>query len=143
MGNKLIRILLIENDSADQVIAKNSLMALEYNIDLNIVPNAEYAFKYLQKSLNNPVKFPMPGLILLDLNMLGIGGKAFLKEIKLNEDFNLIPVVVFSSSDQQSDIDDCYKLHAAGYIQKSASLKDYNEIFEKLINYWYPVSAVI
>jgi CheY-like chemotaxis protein len=143
MRNKAVRVLLIENDSADQVLVKNALAKCGYNIDLKIVPNAEYAFKYLQKSADNPVRFPRPGLILLDLNMLGLGGKGFLKEIKADENFNSIPVVVLSSSDQQNDIDECYKLHAAGYIHKVASLDEYNSIFEKIVQYWYPVSSVI
>jgi len=143
MENKVVRVLLIENDSADQVLVKNALMKCGYNVDLKMVPNAEYAIKYLQNSLKSPAKFPKPGLILLDLNMLGLGGKGFLKEIKANEAFNAIPVVVLSSSDQQNDVDECYKLHAAGYIHKMASLKEYNSIFERLVQYWYPVSSVI
>jgi DNA-binding NarL/FixJ family response regulator len=136
-------VLLIENDAADQVIVKNALMNLDHKVDLNIVPNAEYAIKYLQKSQTMQAKFPKPGLILLDLNMLGLGGKGFLKEIKSNLEFRSIPVVVFSSSDQQEDIDECYKLHAAGFIQKSASLKECNDLFRKLIDYWYPVATAI
>jgi two-component system response regulator len=143
MDEKTINVLLIENDAADQVLTRNALMITEHKIALKIVPNSEYAFKYLEKSLHNPEKFPRPGLILLDLNMLGLGGKGFLKQIKENGDFSSIPVVVLSSSDQQSDIDECYKLHAAGYIQKVASLDGYNAIFKKLVRYWYPVSAVI
>lgn len=143
MENKLIKVLLIENDSADQVLVKNALMNCGYNVDLKMVPNAEYALKYLQKTLDNPAKFPRPGLILLDLNMLGLGGKGFLKEIKASEDFESIPIVVLSSSDQQNDVDECYKLHAAGYIHKMASLQEYNSVFETIVQYWYPVSSVI
>jgi len=143
MEHKAVRVLLIENDAADQILVKNALVRCGYNIDLKIVPNAEYAMKYLKKSLENSVKFPRPGLILLDLNMLGVGGKGFLKEIKADENFNSIPVVVLSSSDQQNDVDECYKLHAAGYIHKVASLQEYNSIFEKIVQYWYPVSSVI
>lgn len=143
MEHKAVRVLLIENDAADQILVKNALVRCGYNIDLKIVPNAEYAMKYLKKSLENSVKFPRPGLILLDLNMLGVGGKGFLKEIKADENFNSIPVVVLSSSDQQNDVDECYKLHAAGYIHKAASLQEYNSIFEKIVQYWYPVSSVI
>jgi two-component system response regulator len=143
MENRAVRVLLIENDAADQVLVKNAIEKCGYNIDLKIVPNAEYAFKYLQKSLHNSVRFPRPGLILLDLNMLGLGGKGFLKEIKASEDFNSIPVVVLSSSDQQNDVDECYRLHAAGYIHKMGTLQEYNSVFEKIVRYWYPVSSVI
>ena len=77
-----------------------------------------------------------PQLIFLDLNMPGMGGKEFLKWIKSNEKYKNIPVVVLTTSDSEADIIECYKLHAAGYIQKPASVQELKTIMKQTIKYW-------
>lgn len=140
---KMVNVLMVENDPGDQKLIKNGLMSTEYNVDLHIVSSAEEGLGFLEKSLKDAHNFPRPGLVLLDLNMPGMGGKGFLKKVKENENFCSIPVVVVTSSDLQSDVDECYQMHAAGYIQKNASASEFEQILHKIARYWFPVSAVL
>lgn len=140
---KLVNVLLVENDPGDQKLIKSAVMNTGYMVNLKIVPSAEEAIEYLQKGLNDSHNFPKPGLVLLDLNMPGIGGKGFLKAVKADDDFCSIPIVIVTSSDLESDVEECYQMHAAGYIQKTASPEEFDQILQKLARYWFPISAVL
>jgi len=140
---KMVHVLLVENDLGDQKLIRTAIMHTDYMVNLHVVSSAEEAIEYLQKGLVDLRNYPKPGLVLLDLNMPGMGGKGFLKVAKADNNFCSIPVVIVTSSDLQSDIDDCYQMHAAGYIQKTASPQEFDQIIQKLARYWFPVSAVL
>lgn len=145
MGNdeKQICILLVEDDPGDQKLVKTALVDQDYGIYTMIASSGEAAMSYLQLAQKDPEQYPRPCLILLDLNMPGMGGKEFLRRIKADDDLCDIPVVVVTTSDSEADIRECYKLQAAGYIQKCAVPSEFNEIIGKLTRYWFSVSAVL
>ncbi|MGD2094863.1 MAG: response regulator [Phycisphaerales bacterium] len=134
--SKFLVLFLVEDDPGDQKLVKNALSAQEAPIELRIVGSGEEALKYLTHNDNGAEENPRPNLILLDLNMPGMGGKEFLRCIKANENLNNIPVVVLTTSDSETDIEDCYKLHAAGYIQKPGSIEEFKKIMKETIEYW-------
>lgn len=140
---KKITVLLVEDDPGDQKLIKTAMMYHGCEINLSIVSSGEAALNYLEKTKEQPQQFQRPNLILLDLNMPGMGGKEFLRKIKADEDFLSIPVVVVTTSDSESDIQECYALHAAGYIQKSAMPDEFSQVLEKLTRYWFSVSAIL
>ncbi len=121
-SSKTAVVLLVEDDPGDQKLIKNVLANQEVANELHIVENGEEALKYLQRSNSEDAQSPRPNLILLDLYMPGMGGKEFLRCIKADDDLCSIPVVVLTVSDSEIDVQESYKLHAAGYIQKSASI---------------------
>jgi CheY-like chemotaxis protein len=96
---------------------------------------------YLQMCKEDSEKYQRPRLILLDLNMPGLGGKEFLKKIKADDELHAIPVVVVTTSDSETCVRKCYELQAAGYIQKSAVPEEFNKIIGKLARYWFSLSA--
>ena len=140
---KKINVLLVEDDPGDQKLIKTAMRYQSCEVGLSMVSSGEAALNYLAKTQEESQQFPMPNLILLDLNMPGMGGKEFLKKIKADEKFNAIPVVVVTTSDSEADIQECYALHAAGYIQKSAMPDEFSQVLEKLTRYWFSVSAIL
>jgi chemotaxis family two-component system response regulator Rcp1 len=134
--SKFLVLFLVEDDPGDQKLVKNALSAQEAPIELRVVGSGEEALKYLTHNDNGDEENPLPNLILLDLNMPGMGGKEFLRCIKADENLNNIPVVVLTTSDSETDIEDCYKLHAAGYIQKPGSVEEFKKIMKETIEYW-------
>jgi chemotaxis family two-component system response regulator Rcp1 len=140
---KRVNVLLVEDDPGDQKLIKTTILNLNSGINLNIVPSGEAAIYYLRLSMEDSQQYPKPSLILLDLNMPGMGGKAFLKLIKADNGLCSIPVVIVTTSDSEDDIDECYEMHAAGYIQKSATSQEFSEVFQKLVRYWFETSAVL
>lgn len=80
-------------------------------------------------------------LVILDLNLGKENGKDILKAIKNNDKTKHIPVVVFSNSDSQNDIHECYQLDANSYIKKPVEYEEFVNIFSKLRTYWYQHSS--
>jgi CheY-like chemotaxis protein len=139
---KTVTIMLVEDDPGDQKLIRTALMGQGYEINLVIASCGESAINYLQMCKEDSEKYQRPCLILLDLNMPGMGGKEFLRKIKVDNELCAIPVVVVTTSDSETDIRECYELQAAGYIQKSAVPKDFRDILEKLTHYWFSLSAM-
>ena len=136
---KAVVILLVEDDIGDQKLTRQSLSKDKVGNDLRIVSTAEEGLEYLQRSKQGDEEYPMPDLILLDLNMPGMGGKNFLKKLKSGEQLNSIPVVVLTTSDADRDVLETYQLQAAGYIKKPASLEGFQETMHDLTNYWFVI----
>ena len=134
---KQATILLVEDDPGDQKLIKKSLSSQRIANYLCTAESAEEALDYLSRSKAGDSERPMPDLILLDLNMPGMGGKEFLRRIKADDELDTIPVVVLTTSDSDQDIIDSYKLHAAGYIRKPVTLQGFEEVLNKLEEYWF------
>ncbi len=142
-NEKRTLILLVEDDPGDQKLMKSAIMGQEYELELMVTPSGESAMDYLQRCKHEPQSYQKPCLILLDLNMPGMNGKEFLRRIKADDGLCMIPVVVVTTSDSESDIRECYELQAAGYIQKSAVPEEFNAILKKMTRYWFSASAVL
>ncbi|MCK5174642.1 MAG: response regulator, partial [Planctomycetes bacterium] len=95
---KAVNILLVEDDLGDQKLIKNSLAKQQISNEIFIADSGENALKYLASSKTGDGDHPMPDLILLDLNMPGMGGKEFLKRIKADSRLDTIPVVILTTS---------------------------------------------
>jgi len=131
-----INVLLVEDDPADQKLIKSALLDQKIGCSIHISENGEEALEYLRQGVQGRMVNNLPNVILLDLNMPGMGGKDFLKHIKAMDDLCFIPVVVLTTSDSQTDIEQCYKLKASGYVQKPASPKALKHALEKFMTYW-------
>ena len=134
-----INILLVEDDPGDQKLIGKSLAERETDIEVFVAESGEEALEYLSRSKAGDDGCPKPNLVLLDLNMPGMGGKEFLRRIKADEGLDTIPVVILTTSDSEQDIIESYKLHASGYIKKPVALKDLQKVICGLEEYWFAV----
>lgn len=137
MDNTPVNILLIDDDLGDQKLIKKSLMAQKIANKVYSVESGEDALFYLELSHQNDPVCPLPDLILLDLNMPGMGGKAFLKEIKKDPLLARIPVVILTTSDAEEDIIESYELNAAGYVKKPVTLEEFQKALRTVEDYWF------
>ena len=136
-GLEPLTILLVEDDPADQKLIKTSLRNQKIVNDLYVVNSGEEGMDFLHRHGNYSNGTPQPDLILLDLNMPGMGGKEFLRQIKGEENLKQIPVVILTTSDAERDIIDSYKLQASGYVRKPVTLDEFKEAMGKLKEYWF------
>ena len=136
---KAVIILLIEDDIGDQKLAKQALSGDKVGNELIIQDSAEGALEYLERSKQDEQDCPMPDLILLDLNMPGMGGKGLLEKLGQDAILNLIPVVILTTSDSDSDVLDSFQLQAAGYIKKPANLEGFKKAMADLTDYWFVI----
>ncbi len=77
-----------------------------------------------------------PALILLDLEMPGLGGRETLAAIRRDLSLRTIPVIVFTGSGDDLDITRCYELGANSYFTKPNSMEGYRNIIRILETYW-------
>jgi CheY-like chemotaxis protein len=132
-------ILLVEDDIGDQKLAKQALCGDRVGNDVIIKNSAEEALEYLEKSKQKEPGYSMPDLILLDLNMPGMGGKGLLKELRQDSVLDSIPVVILTTSDSDRDVLESFQLQAAGYIQKPANLQGFKDAMNDLTDYWFVI----
>ena len=136
---KPANILLVEDDPGDQKLIKTSLKNQKIGNKVYTVDSGEEAmdFLYLRDKYSDCA--PQPDLILLDLNMPGMGGKEFLRRIKGDEKMKTIPVIILTSSDSDEDILDTYNLHASGYVKKPVKLEDFKRVMKQINEYWFVI----
>ena len=130
-------VLLVEDDPGDRKLVMNALYQREVACDIKIATTGEEALEYLAHSSANQAESPRPDIILLDLNMPGMGGKEFLKQIKTDDDLCSIPVIVLTTSDSENDIEECYRLQASGYAQKPTSPAQFQKTVHNFVQYWF------
>lgn len=134
-----IKIMLVEDDPGDRKLIKGALLKQKIGNEVIVAESGEDALDYLANSKAGNGEYPSPDLILLDLNMPGMGGKEFLRRIKNDDATDTIPVVILTTSDSEKDILESYKLHAAGYIKKPLSLQGFLDVMESLEDYWFVI----
>lgn len=136
---KAVIILLVEDDPGDQKLVIKSLDRDKIVNELHVANSGEEALEYLQRSKNGDKDAPMPDLILLDLNMPGMGGQEFLKQLKSDDQLDTIPVVILTTSDSDKDVLETFKLHAAGYVKKPGSLSEFKGVMQNISEYWFVI----
>ncbi len=139
------RVLLVEDDKEDVELILENLETSRADIILVIKYNGVEAYEYCTNQLNN--SGDLPDLILLDLNMPLMNGHEFMSKIKQNESLKKIPVIVFTTSDAESDINKSYQNGASCYITKPIGFDQYEEIMEAIKELWlkhvmYPISEI-
>ena len=132
-----ITILLVEDDQGDQKLIKTSLKNQGIASELHISNSAEEALDFIYSGEDTNDRNPHPDLILLDLNMPGMGGREFLKQIKADDSLKQIPVVILTTSNAELDIMDSYRLQAAGYVNKPVTLGQFKQVAEEIGKYWF------
>lgn len=127
---KLLKIMLIEDDMIEVMKLNRAASTLNLNHKIIEANNGEEALKALEHKGN------LPDIILLDLNMPKINGIEFLKILKADERLKYIPTIILTTSNNQRDLLECYKIGIAGYVLKPLKYEEYVSKIEKLLSYW-------
>lgn len=100
------------------------------------------AFLYRTGRYADPQSAPRPGLILLDLNLPGTDGREVLRKIKQDETLKLVPVVIFTTSNNPKDIEACYRWGVNSYIVKPMDFNRLKHSIQILIDYWFDTTVL-
>jgi CheY-like chemotaxis protein len=130
---KQINILLVEDDEIDVMNVKRAFKKNNISNPLHVCGNGVEALEYL-KSIDNPLN--LPRIILLDINMPRMGGIEFLRELRATDAIKHISVFVMTTSNEEQDKVNAYKLNVAGYILKPLSIESFISSVAMLNNYW-------
>ena len=139
MNNKTI--LYVEDNEDHYYILKLTLKKIGFPVELVRVKSGDEALDYLYCRREFSQRLPeKPDIILLDLKITGIDGFNLIKKIKTMPDLMTIPVVVLTSSEDPSDIEEAYKSHANSYVPKSIDASMFRKQIETLVYYWTQIN---
>jgi len=138
MNNQKVEILLVEDNPSDEELTLRALKKYKLSNNIFVVRDGaealDYIFgtgKYSERDTNHH-----PRVILLDLKLPKVDGLEVLSKIKADPKTKHIPVVVLTSSSEESDVVESYKLGANSYIVKPVDFKQFTESIRELGMYW-------
>ena len=137
----MITILLADDDPDDRQLTRDAFVENRLANELDCVEDGEELMDYLRRRgrYSNMNGDPLPGLILLDLNMPRKDGREALKEIKADPALRRIPIVVLTTSKAEEDILRSYDLGVNSYVTKPVTFKSLVELIKVLGQYWFEV----
>ena len=124
-------VLLVEDDAIDAMTVRRAFRDLKLANPLAPATNGEAALAYLANDDD-----PKPCVILLDLNMPRMNGVEFMRVAKADPVLRKIPVIVFTTSRDDRDIVESYRLSVAGYIVKPVDYRKFVEAIRMIDLYW-------
>lgn len=138
---KPIIILMADDDSDDRLLAQEALTHIDLDHEVHTVADGEALMDYLHRrgSYESMKEKPLPGLILLDLNMPRMSGLDALQEIKLDPMFRRIPTVILTTSNTKEDVHMSYDMGANSYVTKSVTFESLVDVVEEIGKYWLEV----
>ena len=139
---KKFYILIAEDDADDRFLLKAAFEESGYKNTLKFVENGVELLRHLKEVTERKNSDEFPGFILLDLNMPKKDGREVLKEIKENKVLKKIPVIVFTTTKNESEISRCYELGANSYVVKPLVFDELVNIIQGLYSYWFKISSI-
>ena len=138
---KAITILYADDDAEDRMLVKDAWAENRLANELHFVEDGEELMDYLRRRGNytHLADQPLPGMILLDLNMPRKDGREALQEIKADPRLRSIPVVVLTTSKAEEDILRAYDLGVNSFILKPVTFQSLVDLTLTLSKYWFEV----
>jgi len=122
-----VSFFLIDDDPDDIMLFREVVDDLDSKIHFYSATNGREALNLLNRE-----NFSMPSVIFLDLNMPKMDGRECLHEIRKSESLGNIPVVIYTTSSHQKDIEETKKMGANGFISKPSSLRELQSVLNAI-----------
>jgi CheY-like chemotaxis protein len=144
MPHDPVTILIAEDDPDDRLLIADAFSESDLTCDLQYVHDGEQLMQYLhrQAPFESDDTHPMPGLILLDLNMPLKDGREALAEIKQSPEFRRIPTVIFTTSNEYTDVFESYDNGGNSFVVKPATFTGLLGVVNSLRQYWLETSEL-
>lgn len=133
-----VDILMVEDNPNDVELTLHAFKKYNLTNDIHVVRDGAEALDfifctgaYAHRDVEN-----IPEVILLDLNLPKVDGLEVLRKLKADERTKIIPVVVLTSSRQERDIVESYKLGVNSYITKPVDFEKFTEAMRQIGLYW-------
>jgi CheY-like chemotaxis protein len=139
-----LAVLYAEDDPDDRLLAEIAHRESGIVNPLVFVADGEEALDYLRRSGQYAGRTDAlePGIVLLDLNMPGIGGRETLNLIKADHALRRTPVVILTTSSAQVDIAAAYDAGANSYVVKPSAFGSLVRMFDGLSAYWFDLNSL-
>ena len=120
-------ILFSDDDTDDALLFTQAADLMKSSILLSFAEDGEQLMRFLARE-------SLPDMIFLDLNMPVKNGIECLREIRNDKNFDTLPIIVYTTSDNPRDVDTCYELRANLYVVKPTSFESIIKTLKKIIN---------
>ncbi len=132
-------ILLVEDNPDDAMLAVRAFKKNKLVAEIIVVCDGVEALEYLhcEGEYTNRDNNELPDIVILDLNLPRLNGLEVLKNIRADERTNLLPVIMLTSSLEDSDVLSCYGLGANSYIHKPIDFDKFSDMSRQLVDYWF------
>jgi two-component system response regulator len=139
-----IEILLVEDSSADAELTLRALRKNAHFTRIHVARDGEEALNFLfcKEPYEERAGQPLPQLILLDLKLPKVDGLSVLRTLKEDRRTRWMPVIVLTSSREDSDLTASYDLGVNSYIQKPLDFEQFCETVQTLALYWLLVNQL-
>jgi CheY-like chemotaxis protein len=138
MENKIVEILLIEDNPYEAELAIRSLRKYNFTNNLYHIDDGAEALDFIfeRGKYEGMGIRSKPKLIMLDIKLPKVDGIEILRQLKAHERTKTIPVVILTSSKENQDIKACYDLGANSYIVKPVEFDSFSKAVAELGMYW-------
>jgi CheY-like chemotaxis protein len=126
-----LEILLVEDDAVDVMNVRRAFSKNKLTNVIHEVKNGLEALEVLRKGT-----LPARHLVLLDLNMPKMNGIEFLRALRADPSLQATSVVVLTTSNEERDKVEAYKLNVAGYLLKPVTFPSFVDLMATLNKYW-------
>jgi two-component system, chemotaxis family, response regulator Rcp1 len=133
-SSRHLRILNIEDNPDDVDLLRLAIRQIEAPVELAVVGDGEAAIDFLKE--RNQQEGKRPDLIFLDLNLPKKDGCETLAEIKQDVLLRSVPVLIFTTSNSEEHVRQCYTLGAACYLLKPLEFGDLVSLMQKTFSFW-------
>jgi two-component system response regulator len=131
-------ILLVEDDSNDEELGRLALDENSIKCELIVAHDGPEALDYLWARGAYASRDPevLPQVMLLDLKLPKLSGIDVLRQIRAHPGTRYLPVVIFTSSKEESDLIECYRLGANAYVQKPVDFAEFSAALQQIGIFW-------
>jgi CheY-like chemotaxis protein len=134
MDVSLKRVLLVEDNPGDVRLFQEAIRQSGRRIELSVAEDGDTALRMFPRVA--------PHLIVLDLNMPGMDGHSLLETLKGTEATNMVPVVVFSSSENPADVKQSYERGANCFLRKPLDLQSMLQMLGEFCRVWLGIALL-
>lgn len=134
----LTSVFIVDDDEDDRELLTDAL--IENHLLSSQIQTAVDGMDFIDKLTSATV---LPSLIILDLNMPRMGGREVLSSIRENARFRHIPIIMFTTSDADIDVKDCYSLGCNTYMTKPSDYGSLLSAVQIMLMYWTSNSTLI
>ncbi|MDB5804642.1 MAG: response regulator receiver protein [Betaproteobacteria bacterium] len=141
MTQRPAEILLVEDNEDEVFLTRRAFRTVNPLINLHHVDNGEKCLAFLRRQPPYE-QAPVPDLVLLDINMPVMSGREVLQAINADDALCHLPVVVMTTSNEENEIFEMYRLRCSSYVTKPVNFERFVQVIRQLCDYWLSLASL-
>ncbi len=129
-------ILLVEDNPQDVELTLRAFRKRKLSNPVHVARDGEEALDYIHRRGRFAGDAPIPGVVLLDIRLPKVDGIEVLRQMRAHGAYRTVPVVMLTTSKDDTDIRRCYELGVNSYIVKPVDFDKFLGVVEQIDLYW-------